>query len=116
MNASSEGGNPKARANAEHKSARTPKLNAHLDQAAEAFRAQVDDVVPEPGDKRGEVNATLRGEVMSILDIVSRRKTRNRSQVITKRRYGPWQPFSATVIQIDQWLFNPVHRISNFAR
>lgn len=69
MNASSEGGNPKARANAEHKSARTPKLNAHLDQAAEAFRAQVDDVVPEPGDKRGEVNATLLGEVMSIPDI-----------------------------------------------
>src|SRR3546814_7032510 len=54
------------------------------DQAAEAFRALVDEVVLEPGDKRGEVNATLRGEVMKILDIVSGRKTRNRAQVITK--------------------------------
>ena len=54
------------------------------DQAAEAFRALVDEVVLEPGDKRGAVNAILRGEVMNILDIVSGRKTRSRSQVITK--------------------------------
>jgi len=59
------------------------------DQAAEAFRALVDEVVLEPGDKRGEVNATLRGEVMNILDIVSGRKVRNRPQVITKDVAGP---------------------------
>jgi hypothetical protein len=47
------------------------------DQAAEAIRALADEVVLEPDDKRGEVNATLRGEVMNILDIVSERETRN---------------------------------------
>ncbi len=52
------------------------------DQAAEAFRALVDAVVLEPGDERGELNATLCGEVMNILDIVSGRKTRSRPQVI----------------------------------
>src|SRR3546814_11499350 len=31
----------------------------------------------EADDKRGEVNATLRGEVMGLLDIDSERKTRN---------------------------------------
>src|SRR3546814_17661737 len=31
----------------------------------------------EADDKRGEVNATLRGEGMTLLDIVSERKTRN---------------------------------------
>ena len=51
------------------------------DQAAEAFRALVDEVVLEPGDKRGDV--------MNILDIVSGRKTRNRSQVITKDVASP---------------------------
>ncbi len=59
------------------------------DQAAEAFRALVDEVVLEPGDKCGEVNATLRGEVMNILDIVAGRKTRSRSQVITKDVASP---------------------------
>ena len=59
------------------------------DQAAEAFRALVDEVMLEPGDKRGEVNATLRGEAMNILDIVSGRKSRNRPQVITKDVAGP---------------------------
>jgi len=59
------------------------------DQAEEAIRALVGEVVLTPGDKRGEVNATLRGEVMNILDIVSGRKTRNRSQVITKDVAAP---------------------------
>jgi len=42
-----------------------------------------------PGDKRGEVTATLRGELMGILDIVSGRKTQNRAQVITKANACP---------------------------
>jgi DNA invertase Pin-like site-specific DNA recombinase len=54
------------------------------DQAAEAIRALVREVVLTPGDKRGEVKATLRGELMGILDIAAGRKTRNRPQVITK--------------------------------
>jgi len=53
-------------------------------QAAEAIRALVGEVVLTPGDKRGQINATLRGELMGILDIVSERKTRTRPQVITK--------------------------------
>ena len=62
-------------------------------QAAEAIRALVGEVVLMPGDKRGEVNATLRGELMGILDIVSGRKTQNRSHVITKEVAGPRNQF-----------------------
>src|SRR3546814_18310381 len=58
-------------------------------QAAEAIRALVGEVVLMPGDNRGEVNATLRGELMGILDIVSGRKPQNRSQVITKANACP---------------------------
>jgi len=64
-----------------HDALADPELH---NQAAEAIRALVGEVVLMPGDKRGEVNATLRGELMGILDIVSGRKTQNRSQVITK--------------------------------
>lgn len=62
-------------------------------QAAEAIRALVGEVVLMPGDNRGEVNATLRGELMGILDIVSGRKPQNRSQVITKANACPRNQF-----------------------
>lgn len=58
------------------------------DQAAEAIRALVREVVLTPGDKRGEVKAILRGELMGILDIAAGRKIRNRTQVITKANAG----------------------------
>ena len=84
------------------------------DQAAEAFRALVDEVVLEPGDKRGEVNATLRGGVMNILDIVSGRKTRNRSQVITKDVACPPQPLLAIYInKLDE---KPASSEAGFSR
>ncbi len=47
----------------------------------------------EPGDKRGEV--------MNILDIVSGRKTRNRSQVITKDVAGPRNHFCYNSIECE---------------
>src|SRR3546814_5470112 len=50
-------------------------------QAAEAIRALVGEVVLMPGDNRGEVNATLRGELMGILDIVSGRSEEHTSEL-----------------------------------
>src|SRR3546814_11625809 len=55
-------------------------------QAAEAIRALVGEVVLMPGDNRGEVNATLRGELMGILDIVSGRKI---GRETCRERVGP---------------------------
>ncbi len=73
-------------------------------QAAEAIRALVGEVVLMPGDKRGEVNATLRGELMGILDIVSGRKTQNRSQVITKEVACPrYQHYPSTILDGFIW-------------
>ena len=37
-----------------------------------------------PGDKRGDVRVSLRGDLMGILDIAADRKGQSRSQVITK--------------------------------
>ena len=38
-------------------------------EAATAIRSLIGDVVLMPGERRGEVNATLRGELLAILDI-----------------------------------------------
>lgn len=38
-------------------------------EAAAAIRSLIGDIVLTPGERRGEVNATLRGELMAILDI-----------------------------------------------
>ncbi len=40
-------------------------------EAASAIRSLIGDVVLTPGERRGEVNATLRGELLAILDIAS---------------------------------------------
>ena len=40
-------------------------------EAAAAIRSLIGDVVLTPGERRGEVNATLRGELLAILDIAS---------------------------------------------
>ena len=44
-------------------------------EAAMAIRSLIGEVVLNPGDKRGEVHATLRGELMAILDFAARRNT-----------------------------------------
>lgn len=58
-----------------------PELRA---EAAEAIRSLVGEVVLTPGDRRGEMQAVLRGELMGILDIVAERRGNRRSEVITK--------------------------------
>lgn len=40
-----------------------------------AIRSLIGEVVLTPGEKRGEVHATLRGELMSILDFAAGRNT-----------------------------------------
>ena len=40
-----------------------------------AIRSLIGEVVLNPGDKRGEVHATLRGEFMAILDFAAGRNT-----------------------------------------
>lgn len=42
-------------------------------EAVSAIRSLIGDVMLTPGERRGEVNATLRGEVMAILDLVAGR-------------------------------------------
>ena len=44
-------------------------------EAAMAIRSLIGDVVLNPGEKRGEVHATLRGELMAILDPAAGRNT-----------------------------------------
>ncbi len=45
-------------------------------EAATAIRSLIGDIVLTPGDKRGQVHATLRGELMSILDFAAERIAR----------------------------------------
>ena len=40
-------------------------------EAAAAIRSLIGDIVLTPGDRRGEINATLRGELMAILEFAS---------------------------------------------
>ncbi len=44
-------------------------------EASMAIRSLIGDVVLTPGEKRGEVHATLRGELMNILDFTAGRNT-----------------------------------------
>jgi len=58
-------------------------------EAAEAIRSAVDGVILMPGDKRGEVNMVLRGDLLGILDIAANRSDQNLPRVITKGASGP---------------------------
>jgi site-specific DNA recombinase len=60
-------------------------------EAATALRSLIGDIVLTPGEKRGEVHATLRGELMSILDFAAGRNTPGTSisRVITNAAAGP---------------------------
>ena len=58
-------------------------------EAADAIRSLVGEVVLTPGEKRGEINAVLRGELMGILDFVSKRWSYPSPAVITKGVAGP---------------------------
>jgi hypothetical protein len=63
-----------------------PELHS---EAADAIRSLVGEVVLTPGEKRGEMQAVLRGELMGILDFVSERWSHPSPEVITKGVAGP---------------------------
>jgi hypothetical protein len=56
---------------------RVPRITEALDdpdggrEAAQALRSLIGEIVLTPGEKRGEVQAELRGELMGILDSVN---------------------------------------------
>lgn len=58
-------------------------------EAAEALRSLIGDVVLTPGEKRGEVNAELRGELMGILDFTRSPTNPPEREVRTNVDAGP---------------------------
>jgi hypothetical protein len=56
---------------------------ANADSNGEEIRSLVGEVVLTPGEKRGEINAILRGELMAILDLAEGRRRSPRPEVIT---------------------------------
>jgi site-specific DNA recombinase len=52
-------------------------------EAREDIRSLVDEVVITPGEKRGESHATLRGELVAILDLAAGRRRSPKPEVIT---------------------------------
>ena len=63
-----------------------PEMRA---EAAEAIHLAVEEVILTPGDRRGDVRVSLRGDLMGILDIAADRKGQSRFQIITKDVAGP---------------------------
>jgi len=59
------------------------------DEAAEAIRSLVGQVVLTPGEGRGVVKARLSGELMAILDFAAGRRPPPRPEVITTAVAGP---------------------------
>ena len=73
-------------------------------EATAAIRSLIGEIVLTPGDKRGEVHATLRGELMSILDFAAGRneKRTNVPRVITAVASSPRnQSISSTWLKAD---------------
>lgn len=58
-------------------------------EAREDIRSLVGEVVLTPGEKRGEIHAVLRGELMAILDLAAGRRRSPRPEVITTALAGP---------------------------
>jgi len=58
-------------------------------EAREDIRSLIGEVVITPGEKRGESHATLRGELMAILDLAAGRRRTPRQEVITKELACP---------------------------
>jgi hypothetical protein len=55
-------------------------------EAREDIRSLIGEVVITPGDKRGESHATLRGELMAILDLAAGRRISPKIEVIYNKR------------------------------
>jgi len=58
-------------------------------EAREDTRSLIGEVVITPGEKRGESHATLRGELMAILDLAAGRRISPKTEVITKELASP---------------------------
>ncbi|MFC3061665.1 recombinase family protein [Paenirhodobacter populi] len=58
-------------------------------QAAEALRSLIGEVIVTPGEKRGEVHAELRGELMGILGIAAAQPEQGRMPVMFPVAAGP---------------------------
>ncbi len=59
------------------------------EEACEDIRSLVGEVVITPGDKRGENHATLRGDLVAVLDLAAGRRRSPRPEVITNALAGP---------------------------
>jgi hypothetical protein len=62
-------------------------------EAREDIRSIIGEVVITPGEKRGENHATLRGELMAILDFAAGRRISPKPEVITNALAGPRNHF-----------------------
>jgi len=58
-------------------------------EAREDIRSLIGEVVITPGEKRGESHATLRGELVAILDLAAGRRRSPRTEVITNTLAPP---------------------------
>ena len=58
-------------------------------ETREDIRSLIGEVVITPGEKRGESHATLRGELMAILDLAAGRRISPKTEVITKALASP---------------------------
>jgi hypothetical protein len=62
-------------------------------EAREDIRSPIGEVVITPGEKRGESQATLRGELVAVLDLAAGRRRSLMPEVITKELAGPRNHF-----------------------
>ena len=58
-------------------------------EATEALRSLIGEIVFTPGEKRGEVHITLRGELMGILDVANDVSGKKESRLMTAGEAGP---------------------------
>lgn len=58
-------------------------------EAVDALRSLIGGIVFTPGEKRGEVHITLRGELMGILDVANDVSSKKESQLMTAGEAGP---------------------------
>ena len=64
-------------------------------------RSLIGEVVITPGEKRGENHATLRGELMAVLDLAAGRRRLPRPEVITNALACP--RFEPTIRQVSEF-------------
>ncbi|GAB31673.1 hypothetical protein BJI49_11110 [Acetobacter pasteurianus] len=58
-------------------------------EAAQAIRSLIGGIVLNPGEKRGEVHISLRGELMGILDFAHTNGNKGETRFMTAGEAGP---------------------------